>query len=160
MKKFIFTTFITLSCAASASADKNVKFDFQTSEARAIDLYPTTYIQPLVAEVQVDTQAGRFIDTWQLSQTEFMARQYANNDEATLQNLKAYGLFKSSERHNCDLIVAATFDIKITDDGATVVVKGYPANFANWGTARTADYEWINIERAKQIIPAPKSDSK
>lgn len=152
MKKIIIASALALSCIATAYADKNVRFDFQTSEARGIDVYPTTYIQPLVAEVKVNTQAGRFIDTWKLSPSEFMARQYPDNDAATLQNLRAYGLFKSSEHHNCDVIVAATFDIKISNEGAVVVVKGYPANFANWGTAKNADYEWIKIERGNETI--------
>ncbi len=159
MKKIIVAGALVLGCISTSYADKNVRFDFQTSEARGIDVYPTTYIQPLVAEVKVNTQAGRFVDTWKLSPSEFMARQYPDNDAATLQNLRAYGLFKSSEHHNCDVIVAATFDIKISNDGAIVVVKGYPANFTNWGTAKNADYEWINIERGQQSISDAKNEN-
>lgn len=97
----------------AANAEKTVKFDFQTSEARTIDVHPTTYIHPLVAQVVVDTKTGRIHDTWTLTPAEFISRQYPDNDAATLQNLRAYGLFKSSEKHSCDLIVAPTFDIKI-----------------------------------------------
>lgn len=117
-----------------------------------LDLYPSTYIHPLIAEVVVDTKTGRVHDTWTLSLDDFKARRYPNNDEATLQNLRAYGLFKSSEKHSCDLIVAATFDIKISDAGAVINLVGYPANFANWTTGTKADYDWIVIERGVKSV--------
>lgn len=147
---------LALALAATAltciAADKTVRFDFQTSEARTLDVYPSTYIHPLVAEVVVDTKTGRIHDTWTLSVEDFTARQNPDNDAATLNNLRAYGLFKSSEKHNCDLIIAATFDIKITDQGTTINLVGYPANFSNWATATNADYYWINLENGKQSI--------
>lgn len=142
---------ILISAIQVLQAEKTVKFDFQTSEARAIDVYPSTYIHPLVAEVVVDMKTGRIHDTWNLSLSEYLSRQYPDNDEATLQNLRAYGMFKSSEKHNCDLIVAPTFDIRITDQGATITILGYPANFANWNNATNADYQWIDLEKGKQV---------
>lgn len=71
-------------------------------------------------------------------------------------------LFKSSEKHGCDLIVAATFDIKISDDGVVINLIGYPANFANWSSATTADFNWINLERADRNIglDTDKKDSE
>lgn len=136
----------------AANAEKTVKFDFQTSEARTIDVHPTTYIHPLVAQVVVDTKTGRIHDTWTLTPAEFISRQYPDNDAATLQNLRAYGLFKSSEKHSCDLIVAPTFDIKISDEGVTINLHGYPANFSNWSSATTADFNWINLERGDNNV--------
>jgi len=144
----------------TAAGQKTVKFDFQTSEARTLDLYPSTYIHPLIAEVVVDSTTGRIHDTWTLSLSDFQARQYPNNDEATLQNLRAYGLFKSSEKHNCDLIVAATFDIRISNNGAEITLVGYPANFANWSTGTKADYDWILLERGKQTIEKQPQNEK
>ncbi len=145
--KRILLGFLCLAGVTSAFAQKTVKFDFQTSEARTLDLYPSTYIHPLIAEVVVDTKTGRIHDTWTLSLADFKARQYPDNDAATLQNLRAYGLFKSSEKHNCDIIVAATFDIKISDEGAVISLVGYPANFSNWSTGSKADYDWIVLEK-------------
>ncbi len=152
MKKLFFTFLALLAGATSVNAEKTVRFDFQTSEARTIDVRPTTYIHPLVAEVVVDTKSGRLHDTWTLTPAEFISRQYPDNDAATLNNLRAYGLFKSSEKHNCDLIVAPTFDIKISDTGVVINLFGYPANFSNWSSATSADYDWISIERGEETI--------
>lgn len=141
-----------VAAATGAHAERTVHFDFQTSQARTMDLYPTTYVQPLVAEVVIDQEKGRIHDTWEMSLTDFQARSYPDNDAATLQNLRAYGLFKSSELHQCDLIVAATFDIRISDRGVIINLIGYPANFANWHTGTQADYEWILLERGVQNV--------
>lgn len=160
MKKLLTAFLITLAGATAASAEKTVRFDFQTSEARTIDVQPSTYIHPLVAEVVVDTRSGRIHDTWTLTPAEFISRQYPENDAATLNNLRAYGLFKSSEKHGCDIIVAPTFDIKISDTGVVINLIGYPANFANWQSATTADFRWISIERGEAVVdvdPAPKT---
>lgn len=160
MKKLLTAFLITLAGATAANAEKTVRFDFQTSEARTIDVQPSTYIHPLVAEVVVDTRSGRIHDTWTLTPVEFISRQYPENDAATLNNLRAYGLFKSSEKHGCDIIVAPTFDIKISDTGVVINLIGYPANFANWQSATTADFRWISIERGEVVVdadPAPKT---
>lgn len=160
MKKLIFAVLALLPGVMSVSAEKTVRFDFQTSEARTIDVSPTTYIHPLVAEVVVNTKEGRLHDTWTLTPAEFISRQYPDNDAATLNNLRAYGLFKSSEKHNCDLIVAPTFDIKISDTGVVINLFGYPANFANWNSATSADYKWISIERGEVAVEAENSAKK
>lgn len=162
MKKLFAILLIAASGFTAQGADPTVKFDFQTSEARTLDLSPSTYIRPLIAEVVVDTKRGRISDSWTLSAKDLAARSIVRKSgdietEATIQNLKAYGLYKSSEKNNCDLIVAATFDIKITNDGATINLVGYPANFTNWATGTRADYDWITLEQGLQTIDAPKS---
>ncbi len=159
MEKFFAVILLAMMTLPSVRADKTVRFDYQTSEARTIDVYPSTYIQPLVAEVVVDTKTGRIHDTWTLSAVDFESRRHPNDDMATIQNLRAYGLFKSSEKHNCDLIVAATFDIKISDQGVIINLVGYPANFDNWSTATKADYNWINIERGDKTV-APEENGQ
>lgn len=151
MKK-LFYLLLSASFSLSGAAQKTVKFEFQTSEARTLDVYPSTYIHPLIAEVVVDTKTGRIHDSWNLSFEDYKARESSASPAATLQNLRAYALFKSSEKHNCDLIVAATFDIKITDAGAVINIVGYPANFSNWSTGVKADYDWILLERQVQSI--------
>lgn len=152
MNKYI-VAMAALLAIGSAYAEKTVRFDFQTSEARAMDVMPTTYVRPLVADVIVDTHIGRIKDSWTLNLDDFKSRQYSDDTEATLQNLRAYALFKSSEKHNCDLIVAPTFDIKITESGAVINVIGYPANFANWATGVKADYEWIELNKSMRSTP-------
>ncbi len=158
--RHIFITVVALLAAyGMARADKTI-FDFQTSEARAIDVAPSTHIKPLVAEVVVDTRTGRISDTWQLSAAELFARMIEKDDPATIRNLKAYALFKSSQKHNCDLIVAPTFDVRITNEGAWISVVGYPANFANWSSVNTTDYEWIGKEAQQKASSNSETDEK
>lgn len=140
---------------AAFSAD-NVRFDIRDSQARVLDVYPSTYIKPVIAELTVDTSTGRIRDTWPLSSEELMARTIKNDPAATLQNLRTYAVYKSSEKHNCDVVIAATFDIRITEQGATINIVGYPANFTNWQTGTIADYDWIRQE-PHQMFPTGTS---
>lgn len=146
-----------LAVAAIASQDtaaqKNVKFDFSASEARVLDLEPQTYVKPLIAEVEVDVAKGRVRDTWTLTADEYNSRVIQGDDESTIKNLQVYGVFKSAEKHNCDIIVAATFDVRISVQGAVINVVGFPANFTNWATGTVADFDWINMVTSSK--PAP-----
>lgn len=169
MKKVFFALAFCLLATIGCYGQKHEVFNFQSSEARTLDLSPSTFVHPLIAEVIVDTRVGRINDSWKLSASDFLARQIPGNSEAayeaTLQNLRAYGLFQSSVRHDCDLIVAATFDIKITNEGAVINIVGYPANFANWSTCTKEDFDWIMKEqeakaRQKSNNPNPNPEKK
>ncbi len=146
--------------ALAAYSQKTVKVDFQASQARFLETSPNAYMKPLIAEVVVDKAKGRVRDTWKLDALELSSRTIEGNPQATLLNLKSYALFKSAEKHDCDMIIVPTFDIHITNTGATVSVAGYPANFAKWTTGTTADYEWILLERGEQKITPENSTMK
>lgn len=137
---------VAIGMACSLHAQKTVSFDIRDSQARVLDVYPTTYIKPVIAELKVDAPRGRIRDSWPLTSEELAARTIDNDANATMQNLRTYAVYKSSEKHNCDVVIAATFDIQITEKGATINIVGYPANFTNWATGTVADYEWINNE--------------
>ncbi len=160
MKYSVFTRCAVLSllCMSSVAVNgaDNVRFDIRDSQARVLDVYPSTYIKPVIAELTVDTATGRIRDTWPLSAEELMARTIKNDPAATLQNLRTYAVYKSSEKHNCDVVIAATFDIRITEQGATINIVGYPANFSNWKTGTIADYDWIRHE-PHQMFPSGTS---
>lgn len=134
-------------CAGYCPAERRVSFELNTTEARTLDVTPTAYVQPLVAKLEVNTTTGRIHDSWQLNRAEFLAREYPGNIDLTIGNLRAYGLFKSMEKHNCDLIVAPNFDISITESGATINIMGYTANFSKWSTGTKSDYEWIKLDK-------------
>ena len=149
MKRIVFSLLLTGFYGLTAidiHAQKTVKFEMQESQARVLDVNPSTYVKPVIAELSVDTSKGRLRDTWTLNSDELAARIIKNDDKATLQNLRTYAVYKSSEKANCDVVIAATFDIRITDDGASITIVGYPANFTNWKTGTVADYEWIKNE--------------
>lgn len=144
--------------AIDSNAQKTVKFEMQESQARVLDVNPSTYVKPVIAELSVDTSKGRLRDTWTLTSDELAARVIKNDDKATLQNLRTYAVYKSSEKANCDVVIAATFDIRITDDGASITIVGYPANFTNWKTGTVADYDWIKNEPGQINITSTSVD--
>lgn len=117
-------------------------------------------MKPLVAEVVVDNAKGRIRDNWEIDAVELSSRTIQGDAQATILNLKSYALFKSAEKHNCDMIIVPTFDIHITNTGARISVAGYPADFAKWTTGTTADYDWILLERGEQRITPDNSTMK
>lgn len=153
---------LAVACCASATLcygadDKTtVRFDIRDSQARVLDVYPSTYVKPVIAELSVDTSKGRIRDTWTLTPEELASRTIRDNAALTMQNLRTYAVYKSSEQHCCDVVIAATFDIRITEKGATITIVGYPANFSNWQTGTVADYDWIKYE-PHQLQPATTS---
>lgn len=155
--KYLMVLGAAVLSTTSVCAQKTVKIDYQASQARLLEAAPNAYVKPVIAEVLVDDKNGRIRDVWELNAIDLQSRIIPNNDDATLLNLKSYALFKSSEKHNCDMILVPTFDVHITNEGATISIVGYPANFANWTTGTTADYDWILLERGEQKITPDKS---
>lgn len=84
--------------AIDSFAQKTVKFEMQESQARVLDVNPSTYVKPVIAELSVDTSKGRLHDTWTLDANELAARVIKNDDKATLQNLRTYAVYKSAEK--------------------------------------------------------------
>lgn len=153
MTKRLLAISISLTAVAFAASAQKEYREMQFSESEILSLEPSAYVKPLVAEVSVDTRKGRIRDTWHLNNVELKARLLDRTD-ASIENLQAYGVFKSSEKHNCDIIVAATFDVRIDNSGANITVVGYPANYANWSTSTVKDYEWINGGKGYTQQPA------
>ena len=140
-----------VSCCLVASAQKN-QTSIQETQARLLDVNPNAYVRPLTVEVQV-TSEGRITDTWPLTAEQVNA---LNGD---LANIRSWGVFQSSRKHNCDLIVAATFDFKsdpMTPGMYILTVVGFPANFVNWKTASDDDLKWITSEKATNVSDREK----
>ena len=130
-KKLILVIFLTFIGAIGAYAQKtNVRM--QETQARLLDVTSNAYVKPLTK------------DEWALTREQ--AEQEMNGD---LVNIRSYAIYMSSQKHNADVIVAATFNVKTNDDGNgyKVTVIGYPATFINWKTAEASDYEWIRMEK-------------
>ena len=127
-KKLILVIFLTFIGAIGAYAQKtNVRM--QETQARLLDVTSNAYVKPLTVELQIDKSKGRIKDEWTLT--------------------REHAIYMSSQKHNADVIVAATFNVKTNDDGNgyKVTVIGYPATFINWKTAEASDYEWIRMEK-------------
>lgn len=119
--------------------------EFRDTQARLLDVVSNAYVKPLTVELKVDTSKGRIKDEWPIPKK--VAEVDMGGD---LANIRSWGVYMSSIRHQADVIVAATFNFE-TDpenpDAYKLTVIGYPASFVNWATATEADYEWIRMEK-------------
>ena len=152
MRKFTLFCMLSLVFAVSAMAQKpNVKI--QDTQARLLDMQSNGYVKPLTVELKVDDSKGRVRDQWQLTREQ--AETEMNGD---LANIRSYAVYMSSKKHNCDVIVAATFNFRTSDDGKgyEIEVVGFPASFVNWKTATQADYEWIRMEKVQTTADRDK----
>ena len=143
MRKLVFTLLaMVLGMTVSFAQSKNYT-NIQESQARLLDVNPTTYVKPLTCEIEV-LPVGRIMDVWTLTLDQ------VKDLRGELPNIRSWGVFQSSRKHNCDLLVAATFDFKNDPDNPEsyqLTVMGFPANFVNWKTAEDKDYEWIRMEK-------------
>lgn len=151
MRKFTLFCMFSLVFAVSAMAQKaNVKVQY--TQARLLDTQSNSYVKPLTVELKV-ADGGRVRDQWRIARED--AEAAMNGDIA---NIRSYAVYLSSNKHNCDVIVAATFNIKTSDDGKyyDIEVVGFPASFVNWKTATQADYEWIRMEKVQTTADRDK----
>jgi len=143
MKKLFVALLLAMLGVAGAQAQKpTVKI--QDTQARLLDVKSNAYVRPLVVELKVDTSKGRVVDEWPLTKEQVEVEM--NGD---LTNIRSWGVYKSSQKHNADVIVAATFNFQTDEKPGfyKLTVIGYPASFVNWETAKEGDYEWIRMEK-------------
>lgn len=148
MRKIILLLAV-MAASLTASAQKSVKFE--NNQARAFDVVPNSYVKPLTVELKIDEQKGRITDVWEIKPEDLIALVNEKDpSEVQMQNLRNYAIFKSSQKHNCDVIVAPVFSIRSEDvaRGVNVTIIGFCANFVNWKTMDEKDLLWMNIERA------------
>lgn len=143
MKKILFTLFFVVLGVGSVQAQKSV-VRMQDTQARLLDVNSNAYVKPLVVELEVDQTKGRIRDVWTLTK-----EQAETEMRGDLSNIRSYAVYMSSKKHNADVIVAATFNVKTNDvgDGYDVEIVGFPANFVKWRTAVQTDLEWIRLEK-------------
>ena len=145
MKKIIL--FLTLSVLAFGTAmAQKTTVKIQDTQARMLDVTSNGYVKPLTVELKVDESKGRVRDVWPLTKEQAEVEM-----KGDIVNIRSYAVYMSSKKHNADVIVAATFNFKSSDDGDgyEIEVVGFPASFINWKTATTTDYEWIKMEKTQ-----------
>lgn len=126
---------------------------FQDTQARMLDVETNAYVKPMTVELQMLNSGNRINDVWTLTveQVESM--------KGDIANIRSYGLFMSSQKHNADVIVGATFNLvseDVREKGYKLEVVGFPAKFVNWKTATQADYEWIRMEKTNTVSEKDK----
>lgn len=145
MKKIVLSLLTLLCCAVLGFSQSKNQTTIQETQARLLDVNPNAYVKPLTVEVEV-LPSGRISDTWPLT------HEQVKSLGGDLANIRSWGVFQSSRKHNCDLIVAATFDFKTDStnpDLYQLTVVGFPANFVRWKTAEEKDFEWIKMEKTQ-----------
>lgn len=139
MKKVLLLIVAMAMCIVSYG--QKTEFRFQDTQARLLDVTSNAYVKPLTVELQVLTNK-------RISEVIKLTRQEVEQDmKGDLTNIRSFAVYRASQLHDCDVIVAATFNIRTAGDGYEVNIIGYPANFVNWKTASQADYEWIKMEK-------------
>ena len=137
MKKIILLFAILLACVFESYAQKTV-FKFRDAQARAGNAETEVIVKPTVVDVEIQKENGKskkIVDTWVLSKEEVEIGM-----EGKLDNIRAWGTYLSVQKHQCDVIMGATF--KVEDD------VGYPGVFTNWHPATKEDFEWIQIQKS------------
>ena len=145
MKKFLFITLIGLGCVVGAFAQKTqTQIQYQATQARLLDVSSNAYVKPLTVQLKVKSARIR--------EVVLIPNSIAfKGMEGNTSNWRSYAVYEVSKRMNCDVIVAATFNIKYDevagDQNVQVEVVGYPADFTDWSTATREDLEWIRMEK-------------
>lgn len=151
MKKVLFMLALILSTGSIWAQKTTVKF--QDTQARMLDVQTNAYVKPMTVELRMLNSGQRIKDVWPLTieQVESM-----NGD---IVNIRSYGVYMSSQKHNADVIVGATFNLRSEDTkekGYILEVVGFPAEFINWKTATEPDYEWIKMEKTYTVSEREK----
>ena len=152
MKKTILLCVFSLVTTAGTMAQKTT-VKIQETQARLLDMQSNGYVKPLTVELKIDDSKGRVCDIWPLSKEQVDVEMRGD-----IANIRSYAIYMSSKKHSADVIVAATFNFKTTDngDGYEIEVVGFPASFVNWKTATQADYEWIQMEKTQTTADREK----
>ena len=141
MKRTVFLMIALAMCTISFA--QKSEFRFQATQARLLDVMSNAYVKPMTVELQI-------LKTKRVSEVIKLTKQEVEQDmKGDLENIRSYAVYRASQIYDCDLIVAATFNIKTVPDGYEINIVGYPANFINWKTATPEDYEWIMIEKER-----------
>jgi hypothetical protein len=147
MKKGIILILSAAACL-SMNAQKIVKIDQTVSQARKADVATPVYVKPLIAELKIDDTKGRVKDEWAFTgdYTAYLNPKTNALDPEIFGELRKLALYKSTEKYQCDVIVAPTYNVNVTESKAIVTVIGYPANLTNWRVSTVDDYDWLRYE--------------
>lgn len=145
MKKFLLFAFLMGCLTTNISAQKTTQVQYQETQARLLDVSSNAYVKPLTVELKVKSNQ-------RIREIVKIPRNFAlvamKGDPS---NWRSYAVYEVSKRMQCDVIVAATFNIKYDevagDQDVQIEVVGYAADFSNWQTASLQDLEWIRMEK-------------
>ena len=141
MKRLFLIASLAVFMPVLCFAQKNTVVQYMNTQARILDVSSNAYVKPLTVELKMKSQQ-RIREIVKISNATAMGAMKADPH-----NWRNYAVYEVSKRLNCDVIVAATFNIKFDeiagDKDVQIEVVGFPADFTNWQTATNQDLEWI-----------------
>lgn len=160
-KSVLMLTFLGLATGVSY-AQKQTTVKIQETQARMLDVSSNAYVKPMMVELKVDTEGTKFqsnVDGQILNREAggritckvLISNEEANGMGGRIADMRSYALFQTAQLCHCDVIVAATFNLRTRDegDGYVMTVVGYPASFTGWATVTPQDYQWIQMEKVQ-----------
>jgi hypothetical protein len=145
MKKFLILAAI-LAATGAVSAQTSVEH----SQSRVIEPRADVFMIPLTAEIVPTTDRREFTYVFNIRQDYGVSSLSQVSITVLLEELKKRALYMACKETDSDLIVAATFNIKGSDNTRdnliTVEMRGYPAVYRNWKTmdlSTERGYGWI-----------------
>lgn len=164
MRRFLVFVplFLFLFCANNVYAQKIDERRLDT-QARAVDAVTSVYVLPLTVKVNIVKAPGAE-SNGRIKNTIHLTKEEANVSlHGDITNIRSYGIFRTAEKYNVDVIVAPTFIYQTSQDGSgyDLTIIGYPGNFYDWQPATRDDYEWIRLDQSrlngsKEIEPLQK----
>ena len=156
MKRFLFTAALLALTFTAANAQKTVvkTESFSSTQARMLEVTAKSYVRPLVVDLVVPKGQKRLIYSRVYTRTDVEVGLSGNLD-----NLRSRVIYDATSDWNCDAVVAATFKIELLpDDGYSVEMKGFPANFDpdSWHPMEENDYQWLQVDKAISFNDANK----
>lgn len=145
MRKVLIAALLGAVLSVPTFAQRTTQVQYQETQARLLDVSSNAYVKPLTVELKVkgDKRVREVVKIPRVNALVAM--------KADPSNWRSYAVYEVSRRMACDVIVAATFNIKYDevagDQDVEVEVVGYPADFVNWQTATAQDMEWIRMEK-------------
>ncbi|MBO4373330.1 MAG: hypothetical protein J5826_10385 [Bacteroidales bacterium] len=162
LKKVLLSVAAIFVATSYVSAQKTIVKEVQQTEARVTDAITSVHARPLICDVKVktysvgadwcresdfnkiDKNTSRFTDFWFLTAEDVAA--IGKMDE-----LRSYGMYRSQQYHQCDVIIAPTFNFRTAskDEKQTrgadfvITVSGYAADFINFKNASDEDLNLI-----------------
>ncbi len=142
MKKLVLLMLTIACCATGSYAKKTTKFMFRDVQARAADAVTSTLVKPFVVEVEILENGNKIKDEWH-----FSAEDVEIAMRGEIDNVRAAGIYQSTQRHECDIIIGVLCNVETENNGGyKVTITGYPGKFTNMHSATTDDYEWMRIQ--------------
>ena len=143
MKKVLILFSVLLAFSSNALAQ--ITRSEEVVQARSADAVQTVFVQPMVMEtervlVQGADEIGKVTYTYKLRK-----KDYRKHFGGTLENLKAYTVYKASQEYGVDAFAASLFYFKMENNDCLLVLTGFPIRYKKMRKATDPDYEWMGL---------------